>query len=100
MTLGILSPYRRLHVGSALLERIVENVAGDLFVAELALHVQTTNREALRFYERNGFVKVVEVPGYYSKNKGVEPPDAWFLKRDLGRRFESGCDDDGDTGVR
>ncbi|KAI8913906.1 acyl-CoA N-acyltransferase [Powellomyces hirtus] len=85
MTLGVLSPYRRLHVGSALLTRIMDSVANDYSVQELALHVQTTNAQALAFYQRHGFVKVAHVKDYYSKNKGVLPPDAWALQRAFAR---------------
>ena len=34
--------------------------------------------------------------GYYNRNKGVEPPDAWFLRRDL-RGGQGGGS--GDSGV-
>ncbi|TPX60282.1 hypothetical protein SpCBS45565_g07558 [Spizellomyces sp. 'palustris'] len=81
MTLGVLSPYRRLHIGSALLNQIVRHAVGDVSVEQLCLHVQTTNEEALRFYERHGFEKVCLFEGYYARNRGVVPPDAWFLRR-------------------
>ncbi|KAJ3153793.1 hypothetical protein HDU86_005126 [Geranomyces michiganensis] len=86
MTLGVLSPYRRLRLGSELLTRIIEAVEQDQSAAELALHVQTTNVQALAFYERHGFVKVGLCKDYYSKNKGVLPPDAWALRRGCERR--------------
>ncbi|KAJ3177261.1 hypothetical protein HDU87_004512 [Geranomyces variabilis] len=86
MTLGVLSPYRRLRLGSALLTRIIEAVEEEGTAVELALHVQTTNAQALAFYERHGFVKVGLCKDYYSKNKGVLPPDAWALRRVCERR--------------
>ncbi|KAJ3172598.1 hypothetical protein HDU88_005927 [Geranomyces variabilis] len=86
MTLGVLSPYRRLRLGSALLTRIIEAVEEEQSAVELALHVQTTNAQALAFYERHGFVKVGLCKDYYSKNKGVLPPDAWALRRVCERR--------------
>ncbi|KAJ3024157.1 hypothetical protein HKX48_005559 [Thoreauomyces humboldtii] len=82
MTLGVLAPYRRLHVASELLEEIVEaTTRRETDVEELALHVQTTNTQGLAFYQRHGFEKVQLVKDYYIKNKGVVPPDAWALRR-------------------
>ncbi|KAI8821372.1 putative acetyltransferase family, partial [Fimicolochytrium jonesii] len=82
MTLGVLSPYRRLRVGSALLGRVEEAAGKDAGVVELALHVQTSNTQALRFYERHGFVKATMVKDYYIKNN-VQPPDAWVLRKSV-----------------
>ena len=42
------------------------------------MHVQTSNDEARRFYERHGFVEVGRVDQYYKK---LEPHDAWVLER-------------------
>jgi len=42
------------------------------------MHVQTSNVEARRFYERNGFSEVGKVEGYYKK---LEPHDAWILEK-------------------
>lgn len=42
------------------------------------MHVQTSNDEARRFYERNGFIEVGRVEGYYKK---LEPHDAWILEK-------------------
>ncbi|KAI9095121.1 acyl-CoA N-acyltransferase [Phlyctochytrium arcticum] len=81
MTLGVLAPYRRLHVGSHLLDHIIQFAQETPHIYQLCLHVQTTNTAALAFYERKGFEKRQLLSGYYARNKGVEPPDAWFLVR-------------------
>lgn len=44
------------------------------------MHVQTSNVDARRFYERNGFVEIGRVDGYYKK---LEPHDAWILEKQL-----------------
>ncbi|KAJ3125220.1 hypothetical protein HK101_005970, partial [Irineochytrium annulatum] len=80
MTLGVLAPYRRLRIGTLLLDSILRRCALDPSLEYVCLHVQTTNREALRFYRSCGFKVESRVDGYYLLNKGVEPPDAFFLK--------------------
>jgi N-alpha-acetyltransferase 50 len=41
---------------------------------------QTTNTDAIAFYERLGFQRGAVVPGYYRK---LKPPDAVVLERRL-----------------
>ncbi|KAJ3096797.1 hypothetical protein HDU96_000641 [Phlyctochytrium bullatum] len=83
MTLGVLAPFRRLGVGSILVDTIVSVGESDPHLEHLTLHVQTTNDEALRFYCAKGFRMEARVDGYYNLNKGVEPPDAFLLRRDF-----------------
>ncbi|KAJ3043068.1 hypothetical protein HDV00_005976 [Rhizophlyctis rosea] len=112
MTLGVLAPYRRLKIGmfqpviishipsaahpttyqlspnlqppgSYLLNRIETYCRTDPSVHYLCLHVQITNVEAIGFYTRNGFRIQERINGYYNQNKGVDPPDAFFLRKDL-----------------
>lgn len=51
MTLGVLAPWRRRGVGKQLLLRILSNLARYPSVGEVYLHVQTSNHEAVKFYE-------------------------------------------------
>ncbi|KAK5664922.1 hypothetical protein QVD99_008460 [Batrachochytrium dendrobatidis] len=83
MTLSVLAPYRRLKIGSMLLDTIMNNIKHDCTLDHLCLHVQTTNEQALGFYGRNGFHIHSRLDGYYGRNKGVEPPHAYFLCRKL-----------------
>ncbi|KAJ3332160.1 N-alpha-acetyltransferase 50 [Blyttiomyces sp. JEL0837] len=85
MTLGVLAPYRRLRIGSLLVNAIIAACNEDLEIDHVCLHVQTTNTDAIRFYRKLGFRIHERVDGYYKLNKGVEPPDAFFLRRDLKR---------------
>jgi len=41
------------------------------------LHVQVSNGDAKRFYERSGFKEVSVVEGYYKK---IEPKAAWLME--------------------
>jgi N-alpha-acetyltransferase 50 len=44
------------------------------------LHVQVSNTEAKRFYERHGFKEAGVITNYYKK---IEPHDAWILEKVL-----------------
>lgn len=44
------------------------------------LHVQTSNDDAIRFYEQFGFEKGELVEGYY---KRIDPPDCFVLRKKL-----------------
>ncbi len=46
----------------------------------VALHVQTSNEEAIRFYEKQGFRRLGVVENYY---KRLDPPHAQLLRLDL-----------------
>ncbi|KAJ3118275.1 mitogen-activated protein kinase binding protein 1 [Physocladia obscura] len=83
MTIGVLAPYRRLGIGSALLSTLVTRAATELSLGSIQLHVQTTNTDAMRFYAKHGFESVKFVEGYYRLNKGVVPPDAYLVCLDL-----------------
>lgn len=49
-------------------------------VDEIALHVQTSNEDAVRFYERFGFENVGLVENYY---KRIDPPHCYELRKKL-----------------
>ncbi|KAI9333220.1 N-alpha-acetyltransferase 50, NatE catalytic subunit, partial [Zopfochytrium polystomum] len=78
MTLGVLAPYRRLQIGTRLLRHLLDSVGP---TRDVCLHVQTSNVQALRFYVKSGFLVEETVAGYYKNNRGVIPPDAYFLRR-------------------
>lgn len=83
LTLGVLAPYRGMGVGSRLLTRVLQTVESSLpEVTEAFLHVQTSNEEAIAFYQRFGFHRAEVVEGYYKRNR-LEPPDAVVLRRSL-----------------
>jgi len=99
MTLCVLSPYRRLHIGlwasnfivqffphsrgalgHALLEQMLEVAKKDPAITEVFLHVQTNNDCAIRFYSSFGFTKEAEIRNYY---RNIEPPNCYVLALDL-----------------
>ncbi|KAI8902616.1 acyl-CoA N-acyltransferase [Globomyces pollinis-pini] len=83
MTLGVLDPFRKLGLGSLLLSRILDVCQKDETVDHILLHVHVSNLNAIRFYKRNGFSIQTVVEGYYEKNAGVNPPDAFILKKSM-----------------
>jgi N-alpha-acetyltransferase 50 len=80
MTLGVLEPYRRLRLASVLLEFVINKMAA---VEYICLHVHVANTAAINFYRRFGFEIRKRYDGYYLKNQGVDPPDAYFLVKQL-----------------
>ena len=46
----------------------------------LYMHVQTSNTDARRFYERHGFKEVALAENYYKK---IVPHEAWVLEREV-----------------
>lgn len=64
-----------------MLSRILDACERDYSVQHICLHVHVLNTAALAFYERNGFKIEKRVDNYYEKNI-IEPPDAYFLKRE------------------
>lgn len=86
MTLATLAPYRNRGIGSALLNSLIsyyESHATDpalSTVDEIMLHVQTSNEDAIRFYQQFGFERGELVEGYY---KRIEPPDCFVLRKKL-----------------
>ena len=66
MTLGTTSEYRQVGLGTAMMQKCIEEVVRDPMCGVLYLHVITLNDSAIRFYERLGFWRVQEIPDYYT----------------------------------
>lgn len=105
MTLGVLEKYARHRigiflkhmlcsftaVGSALIEYILKECTAN--VAEVYLHVQTSNTRAIEFYKKFGFVQGPVLENYYKKYKSkflscsmvnrIEPPHCYVLTKTL-----------------
>ena len=90
MTLGVLPAYRSRFIGSSLLSSVLTAIsstpasspAGRVYatIRSVYLHVQTSNVDALSFYEKHGFVVKGEIKGYY---KHVQPPDCFLLEKEF-----------------
>ncbi|TDL26156.1 N-acetyltransferase NAT13 [Rickenella mellea] len=82
MTMGILGPYRCLKLGSQSLEHIITSASAHAKpkITKVYLHVQISNPDAKRFYERHGFEETGIEQDYYKK---IEPRDAWILERKI-----------------
>ncbi|KAJ7497540.1 acyl-CoA N-acyltransferase [Mycena latifolia] len=88
MTMGILAPYRSRQLGSASLKLILDAAAAHTKpkIDRIYLHVQISNADAKRFYERHGFTQVGVHENYYKK---IVPHDAWILEK---RTAEKGAE--------
>jgi len=78
MTLGCLAPYRRLGIGSVMLEHILKICEADGTYDNVFLHVQVSNAGAIAFYEKFGFEIVETRENYYKK---IEPANAYVLQK-------------------
>jgi len=83
MTMGILAPYRSRGLGSRCLESVISAAIAHTKpkIHKIYLHVQVSNEDAKKFYERHGFNEVEVHKSYYKK---IVPSDAWVLERILG----------------
>jgi len=73
-------PYRSRKLGSQALELILATASAHSKpkLGKIYLHVQISNHDAKRFYERHGFQEVGIHKDYY---KRIEPRDAWILEK-------------------
>ncbi|XP_034480012.1 probable N-acetyltransferase san [Drosophila innubila] len=83
MTLGCLSPYRRLGIGTVMFEHILNYAEKDGNFDSIFLHVQINNDGAIEFYKKFGFEIVDTKEQYY---KRIEPADAHVLQKALRRK--------------
>jgi N-alpha-acetyltransferase 50 len=75
MTLGVLAPYRDLGIGRGLLDHFLA-AADTRGCAEVYLHVQVGNDDALALYEHFGFSVKEFIPNYY---KRMQPADCFYV---------------------
>ncbi len=85
MTLGVLPSYRGRMVGTKLVQSVLEFAASEESekivnggVKEVKLHVQISNDDAIKFYEKLGFEQGEIVENYY---KRIDPPHSIVLRR-------------------
>merc|ERR1712012_1469630 len=87
MTLGCLAPYRRLGIGTKMLEHVLDIVEKDGNFDSVVLHVQVSNEGALQFYKNFGFEIVETKEAYY---KRIEPADAHVLEKKIDKHSVNG----------
>jgi N-alpha-acetyltransferase 50 len=88
MTLAVLAAYRGRGIGSQLLQSVLDycerqrsSDSGEVVISEIALHVQISNEDAIRFYTKNfGFVQGEMVENYYRR---IDPPHCYLLFKKL-----------------
>lgn len=75
--LGVLAPYRGMGLATALLDAIISSRSG---ARSIYAHVWETNEDALEWYDKRGFQRVLLVPQYYRR---LTPSGAWIVRKDL-----------------
>jgi ribosomal protein S18 acetylase RimI-like enzyme len=80
MTLAVLAAYRGREIGTQLFRSVLDYAVKNDFT-EIALHVQISNNDAIRFYtEKFGFQKGPLVENYYRR---IDPPHCYLLYKNL-----------------
>jgi len=82
-TLCLLSPYRALGIGTALLDAIVQVGIKQYGITSIYAHVWEANTEALEWYRKRGFEVGDVEQGYYRR---LKPDGARIVRRKLGIR--------------
>jgi N-alpha-acetyltransferase 50 len=87
MTLGVLAPYRGMEIGTQIIQSIFDHYEANKEngeykdVVEIALHVQISNDDAIKFYtNRFGFERGELVENYYRR---IDPPHCYKLFKKL-----------------
>jgi N-alpha-acetyltransferase 50 len=87
MTLGVLAPYRGMEIGTQIIQSILDHYEANKEngeykdVVEIALHVQVSNEDAIKFYTtRFGFEQGKLVENYYRR---IDPPHCYELFKKL-----------------
>lgn len=78
VTLDVSPDWRRKGLAAELMRR-VEDAAREAGCGAMALHVFVENKDAIRFYERCGFVRSRRAKGFYG-----EARDAWVYRKAFG----------------
>ena len=89
--IAVVKEYRRRGYAQELLDRVIHD-AEEQHCEYLTLEVRVSNEPAIRFYEKNGFIKANIRENYYTDNN----EDAWLMVRPL--NITGGDPDDNDPG--
>eukprot|EP00826_Nyctotherus_ovalis_P021709 TRINITY_DN1705_c0_g1_i7.p1 TRINITY_DN1705_c0_g1~~TRINITY_DN1705_c0_g1_i7.p1 ORF type:complete len:246 (-),score=58.05 TRINITY_DN1705_c0_g1_i7:134-871(-) len=79
-TIGVIDEARRLGVASQLIDLVHEEAKKRKKCVSLSLHVMKVNEQAIKCYERNGFVHVCDISDYY-EIKGEMHDAKYYVKK-------------------
>ncbi|KAI3386121.1 hypothetical protein SNEBB_011326 [Seison nebaliae] len=91
MTIGVLPAYRKMNIGSELMDEIEKCAKADKSIRRIYLHVQIDNVPALEFYEKRGYILVEKVENYYDLSN---MPHAYLLEKMLEEEEEEKKEDE------
>ena len=70
-TTGVSKLYRRLGIGTSLIQRLLFHIQTCKDMRVVYLHVESSNRSAISFYDRMGFLYFTTIYGYYH-SEGID----------------------------
>ena len=80
LTLAVLAPFRGRGIGTQLIESVLEYCKQHR-ISKVALHVQTSNTDAIQFYtSKFKFIQGELVENYYRR---IDPPHCYLLYKNL-----------------
>ena len=84
MTIGVLDEFRKMKIGSNIVDRIIKIGLSDRLCIGVFLDVIYYNNAAIKFYKKNEFKKVMTNKSYYNLNKNKY--DAYVFLRIFKRK--------------
>lgn len=68
LMLSVLPQYQKQKIGTKLLLEFIKRTKKEK-IYTIELEVKTDNHKAIRFYEKNGFKKIIKIKEFYQDNK-------------------------------
>jgi len=79
--LGILAPFRNFGLATELLKAVVDQGTSNYpRVRSIRAHVWESNEDALAWYDKQGFKRIMLQPQYYRR---LKPSGAWIVRKEL-----------------
>ena len=80
LTIGVFEPYRRMGIGSQLIEEMERLVKERGIAKSIYLHVQSSNEAAIEFYKKHGYAIIEKLENYY---KDIDPPHCFVVEKKI-----------------
>jgi ribosomal protein S18 acetylase RimI-like enzyme len=69
ITIEIDPKYQHRYIGTQLLQEIENNMKEYYSISKIELQVHSTNKTAIKFYNKHGYLKVKELRNYYARGE-------------------------------
>ena len=84
LSFGVYPEYRRMGIGSKLIDGLVNKVVNGNSIKTMTLYVHEDNDSAIKFYEKYGFNKIKRIKNYYAGVfKNPKSTDAFLMEKKI-----------------